>query len=182
MFPVRQTLNFFISFDSGTKRKCFLENQFFEKFGKCLEKSSNSRSKNRDQKSGGQIPAEKGSAKKPSQVLLKIDTNFKTTTRRAKARRPVFGLLFWNLNRFFVGLCLAFWLAGFFAGLCFGMAFSVDFWPRPKKHFPKLSYSYTFGITVTNFHRLLTAGERHVREKKLGYVPPLTNAAKFCIV
>ena len=114
-------------------KKCFLENHFFEMFGKCLEKSSNSRSKNRGQKSGGQIPAEKGLAKKPSQVLQKIDTNFKTTTRRrkrrrpktgrrAKARRPVFGLLFWNLNRFFEGLGLAFWLS-FFVGwiLCWPM-------------------------------------------------------------
>ena len=99
--------------DVGEKpapRSCFLkkyslENQFFEMFGKCLEQSSNSRSKNRGQKSGGQIPAEKGLAKKPSQVLQQIDSNFKTTTRRrkrrrpktgrrAKARRPVFGLLF----------------------------------------------------------------------------------------
>ena len=62
--------------------KCFLENHFFEMFGKCLEKSSNSRSKNRGQKSGGQIPAEKGLAKKPSQVLQKIDSNFKTTTQK----------------------------------------------------------------------------------------------------
>ena len=84
-------------------------------FGK---KSSNSRSKNRDQKSGGQNPAEKGSAKKPSQVLQKIDSNFKTTTQKRGGTRsapPRFlaapigaALLFWNLYRFFVGVGMAF--------------------------------------------------------------------------
>ena len=53
----------------------------FDMFGECLENSSNSRSKNRDQKSG-QTPAEKGLAKKPRQVLPKIGTNFKTTIQK----------------------------------------------------------------------------------------------------
>ena len=70
----------------SSPRSCFRKNVFrkiiFEMFGKCLEKSSNSRSKSRGQKSGGQLPAEKGLAKKPSQVLQKIDSNFKTTTQK----------------------------------------------------------------------------------------------------
>ena len=86
-------------------------------------------------------------AKKPGKVQQKIDTNFKTTTRRLSAPPR-----FWVVVLKFESILLknlaglfgwAFLSAGFFAGLCFGMAFSLEFWPieknvfkrRAKKHF-----------------------------------------------
>ena len=85
-------------------------------------------------------PASQKAKPSPSKNRFKFQNN--NPKNGASAARA---LLFWNVYRFFVGLCLAFWLAGFFAGLCFGMTFSMDCWltekaffeKRPKKYFSK---------------------------------------------
>ena len=80
---------------------------------------------------GGKHPCKKPSqsigqqriqpAKKPSKVLQKIDSNFKTTTPKMGRAPEARSLLFSNLYRFFVGLGLAFWPS------FFGWIFAPDF-------------------------------------------------------
>ena len=127
-------------------QKMFFEWPLFAKmfFGQLFEKSLSI-----DQKSMEKHPKEssqqKSSSKRPSKVPLKIDSTLTTTQMRAAllARRPVFGRracaprCCFEICIVFFGLCLAFWLAGFFAGLCFGMAFPMDFFGRQKKQFSK---------------------------------------------
>ena len=75
-------------------QKKFLPGDFGKRFGKKTENCSENRSKNLSQKLRGKNPAKKSSAKKPSQVLQKIDSNFKTTTPKMGRAPEARALLF----------------------------------------------------------------------------------------
>ena len=96
----------------------------------------------------------------PSTNRFKWQNNNPKTGRRAKVRRPAFGLLFSNLNRFLEGPGLAFWPSLF--QLEFGpLIFGLDSWIDSSKIFPSIFQTFQRNDFPKNILSKTASWRRH---------------------